>query len=80
MIFFFPIAGMTKNSMNECECCLLKKKKMLMLRTKNHTKKNRKNLTHAELYKNLDLTPRYFYSLSSASLSAFPIPDKVFLR
>ena len=43
-------------------------------------KKNRKNLTHAELYKNLDLTPRYFCFLSSASLSAFPIPDKVFLQ
>ena len=36
------------------------RKKMLMLRTKNHTKKNRKNLTHAELYKNLDLKASLF--------------------
>jgi len=70
---------MTKNSMNECECCLLKKtekkKTLLMLRK---PKKNRKKQLMLNYIKS-GFMPRYFCLVLAVSLwhPKFAIPDLI---
>jgi len=69
---------MTKNSMNECECCLLKKTEKNFANAAKTKKKNRKKQLMLNYIKS-GFMPRYFCLVLAVSLwhPKFAIPDLI---